>query len=257
MKKIKSLDGYQKIILLITFAMILVFTVLYPNTISKEGFAYNDVLLIPQQENGNTVYSGKIKGKQAEFVISADKVIRFQYGDKTYGPYTVKEDATAIPEQSDMRDRMTGIEVYCGNKVMFRGGVVDWGDNFLFYNEDGSEENIHIYAAMSDGTLIDADGNVIDPMEPSVSTIIELLQGPKLTHKGLWAGWFGGVIICLINVVTVFFADELFRLNMAFRVRDVDRIEPSDWEMAGRYVSWIGLPIIAAIIFYMGLQWIN
>lgn len=71
-------------------AMVLAFTVVYPMTIAREGFAYENGILIPTQGNDNTVYSGKIQGKQASFTVYADKTVGFQYGDKTYGPYTAK-----------------------------------------------------------------------------------------------------------------------------------------------------------------------
>ena len=50
-------------------------------------------------------------------------------------------------------------------------------------------------------------------MEPSVSTILDLMDGPALTHKGAWLGWFGGVLICVIAALAMLFADELFRWN--------------------------------------------
>ena len=143
-----------------------------------EGFSYKDEILVSQQENGNTVYSGKLKGQQAKLIVSADKVISFEYGDKTYGPYKVKLDATAIPENSDLSEYMTGVEVLCGNKVLFRGGVMKYGARFSLYNEDGSGYSQTI-AMMSDGTMVDTDGNEIDPVEPTVSEIIELYFGPR------------------------------------------------------------------------------
>jgi hypothetical protein len=50
------------------------------------------------------------------------------------------------------------------------------------------------------------------------------------------------------------FADELFRLELAFKVRNVDKVEPSEWEITGRYIGWLVLPIIALAIYIMGLQ---
>ncbi len=69
MKRIRSLNWYQKGIMLFMFLMVVVFTVMYPLTIAREGFAYKNAILIPNQENGNTVYSGKVDGGQASFVL--------------------------------------------------------------------------------------------------------------------------------------------------------------------------------------------
>ncbi len=91
MNRIKSLNGYQKGVLLLMIAMVIIFTVFYAKTISQVGFAYQGAILVPSQENGSTVYAGKIEGEQASFTVTQDQTVVFQYGDKTYGPYTVKK----------------------------------------------------------------------------------------------------------------------------------------------------------------------
>ena len=138
MDKFKSLNRCQKGFLIFLIAMALVFAVVYPMTISKVGFEYKDTILVPRQENGSTVYSGKIQGQQARFTVSEDKTVVFQYGDKTYGPYTAKEDPTAIPRNEEMAEYMTGMELRQGEDILFRGGVWDTGDSCWLYNEDGT-----------------------------------------------------------------------------------------------------------------------
>lgn len=241
--RVKVLGRYQKILLLLMAVMILAFTVIYPIVTARSGFLYEDTILVPSEEDGCAVYSGKIRGTAATFTVSADKTVIFQYGNTVYGPYTVKEDPTAIPKDSDLQAQMTGIELRCGGEIVFRGGVVNSGDWRMLYNEDGSFDLLRsITATMSDGT-----------MEPSVSTILDLTDGPALTHKGTWLGWFGGVLICVIAALAMLFADELFRWNASFLVRNAEEAEPSDWEIAGRYITWTALPVMAAVIFILGL----
>ena len=64
-KRIKNLNRYQKCFLLIMLLMSLVFTILYPITISRVGYEYKNSIFVPTQENNNIVYSGKIHGTQA------------------------------------------------------------------------------------------------------------------------------------------------------------------------------------------------
>ena len=234
--------------------MILAFTIVYPIVTSRVGFLYDDAVFVPTEAGGSTVYSGKIRGTAASFTVSADKTVIFQYGGTVYGPYTAREDPTAVPKDDSLSGQMTGIEVRRGNEIVFRGGVVKSGDWRMLYNEDGSFETLRITATMSDGTVVDENGNRIDPMEPSVSTILDLMDGPALTHKGAWLGWFGGVLICVIAALTMLFADELFRWNASFLVRNAEEAEPSDWEIAGRYITWTALPVTAAVIFILGLK---
>ena len=109
--------------------------------------------------------------------------------------------------------------------------------------------NLSISYVTSDGFQRDEYGNIMDPNEPSVATIPELTNAPRMTHKGNGFVWFGATLICIINTLSIFFTDELFRWNLAFRIRNADHTEPSDWEIAGRYVGWTVMTIAALVLF--------
>lgn len=253
-KRIKNLNYYQKGVLILMIAMALVFAVVYSTTISRVGFEYHDTILVPSQENGGTVYFGKIQGQQAYFTVTEDKTVVFRHGDKTYGPYTVKEDPAAIPKDNEMAAHMTGVELREGEEILFRGGILDGWDSYQMYNEDGTVYGYSFSYTTGDGIKRDLNGNVIDPVEPSASTILKLMNDPELTHKGEWLAWFGAVFLCALNAILILFADELFRWNLSFQIRDADYAEPSDWEIAGRYIGWTGLTVAALVIFITGLQ---
>jgi len=254
MERFKSLNRYQKGIMLFMTVMILVFAVIYAVVISREGFSYQNTILIPNQENGNTVYSGRIEGEPASFTVYADRTVVFRYGDQTYGPYTAREDAAAIPKDTELGEFMTGVELRDGEEILFRGGVLSGGDYRWLYNEDGSLGDMDFAVTAGNGIIMDENGNAIDLMEPPASVILDLMAGPKLCHKGAWPAWFCGVLACAATVVLMLFADELFRWNLAFQIRNADQAEPSDWEIAGRYITWTLLPIAALILFITGLQ---
>lgn len=253
MEKIKSLNNYQKAILIAMTAMALIFAVIYAKTISRVGYQYRDEILVQTQENGTTVYSGKIQGEQTQFIVSEENnSVLLQYGDKTYGPYTVKEDPTAIPP-IEMADQMSGIEIREGDQLLFRGGVFDAGDSYWLYNEDTTLDNFGMFAVTGDGVKLDANGNVIDWIKPSASVIYELLNTPDLKHKGDIMCWFAAVFVCILNALSMLFADGLFRWSLLFRIRNVENAEPSDWEMSSRYVSWTVVTMMALVIFIIGL----
>ena len=81
-----------------------------------------------------------------------------------------------------------------------------------------------------------------------------MLNEPELTHKGEAYVWVAAVFICILNALTILFADELFRWDLAFRIRNTEKVEPSEWEIAGRYIGWTVMTIMALVIFVMGLQ---
>ena len=174
--------------------------------------------------------------------------------------FLLKSQGIGLNGQSEYLDQLSFVAVVSAcliapffEEVLFRGGVLEQGDYLLLIREDGTLEDLGITVTTNNGTVIE-NGEVIDPMEPSASTILELMAGPQLTHKGNWIGWCFGVAICLLAVASILFADELFRFNLSFQIRNVADAEPSDWEIAQRYILWTVLPIGALAVFIWGLR---
>lgn len=254
MQRIKNLNGYQKGLLLLLLTMALVFAVVYHMTIARVGVLYQNAIFVPAEENGVTVYSGKLRGKQAEFTVSADKTVSFRCDGQTYGPYTVKEDPTARPEDEFGREVMTGVEIRDGEELLFRGGFWQSDGSFWLRNADGSMDLGMQTYVVENGVKKDSDGNIIDPAKPSASDILRLVFDPELTHKGTWLAWLSAVFISFLTAVSILYADELFRWDLSFQIQNAEAAEPSEWEMMKRYISWTVFVIAALIVYFLGLQ---
>ncbi len=251
MTRFRELDRYPKIILLVLLAMAVVFAAVYGVTASRVGYLYNDTILVPRQADGATLYEGRLGGADCTFTVTQDTVALVC--GKTYGPYTLREDPTAVPSDNSFAQHMTGIVITDGAKTFFRGGMMEYGGGISIFHQDGTPDFIAT-VTMSDGTMVDMNGNTVNPYAPTPHTIIELLRGPELTHKGIWIAWLCGIFLSLLVAVDILFADELFRFRMSFRVRDSYAIEPSDWELAGRKIGWTIAPIVILSLYLMGLQ---
>ena len=254
MAKIRQLDWYQRGILILLLALALVFAVIYRVCIARVGFLYQDKIFVPSEENGVTVYSGKISGEPAQFTVSEDKAVSFHCGEKTYGPYTVTEDPTALPEEEIQSTGMKGVEIREGEKLVFRGGFWQSGEDYWLRRQDGSMDLSEVTYVVNDGVQRDANGNVIDPLEPALCDILRLVYGPELTHKGSWLAWFSAVFISLLNAGSILYADELFRWDLSFQIQNAEAAEPSEWEMMKRYLSWTVLTIMLLVIYIVGLR---
>lgn len=252
MKRFQALSKLQKGILLLLAAMLLIFSALYPYVLFRKGFLFRDTILTPRQENGNTIYSGNIHGEAAVFTVSADRTIRYTYGSTEYGPYRVREAPEAVPKNHELSDSMTGVEVLCGEELLFRGGVLnlnmDQEASYWLFNDDGSCDTISFNATHDDSR------DALDPMAPSATTIVTLFYGPELTHKGTGLGWIFGVLLCVHTTISILYVDELFRWSLSFLIRNAEHAEPSEFEITCRYLEWIIFPILALVIFIMGLQ---
>lgn len=253
-QRIRNLEGYQKAILLAMAAMVLVFSVVYLLTVRRVGYLYQGAILVPTREDGATVYTGSIRNTAAQFRVTENQVT-FRYGDIQYGPYTMESDPTAVPSQQDAAKGFVGIEIRDKGKILFRGGVRTLQDYCFFIHSDGSSDFLSIYEDGVTGVAYNAEtGEVYDRMAPTLRDIYTLLTNPPLTHKGEGMAWLAGVVMCIVNAVTLLFADELFYWKMSFLVRNAQGTEPSDWALGQRFIGWAALGILALVVFVLGLQ---
>lgn len=250
MSKFKSLNLYQKCLIIIMIAMTLIFSVLYIKAYLRVGIEYMRQILVHSQENGNTVYSGEIKGEQVKFVVSDDNSVMFYYGDESFGPYTVKEDPTVVLEDEDLQ----GIEIRYGDEIiMFRGGVEVFGDHIQAYSEDKTLDSFSLAIYENHAEKIDGNNRVSNILLPSSYTIYKLVNNPPLIRDGSLFNWFAGVFACIINVLSILFAEGWFRFGLMFTIRDAERAEPTDLEIAKRYFGWTIITIVALFCFVAGL----
>ena len=250
MNRLRELDQYPKILLIALLVMTVVFAGVYGVMTSRVGYLHNGEIFVPRQENSLTLYETTVDDQLCVFTVTADTV-KLVWGQKTYGPYTLREDPTAVPE--DVSFPMTGIEILDNGKVYFRGGVTDEVTDFWLLSEDGKNAFLMSYT-LSDGIEYDMNGNPIDHKKPVPYQIVSLLRGPELTHKGDWIGFLIGVFCAAATAVSILFSDELFYLSICFRVENAETAEPSDWYIACRNFSWLLLTIFTGAAFFMGLQ---
>lgn len=250
MNRFRELERFPKILLIALLLMVVAFGAVYGITASRVGYLHNDEIFVPRQEHGVTLYEATVDGQDCVFTVTADTVT-LVWGSKTYGPYTVREDPTAVPEEISFPT--TGIEILDGQKVYFRGCVSDVATDFWLVNEDGSHIDSMSYT-LSNGVEYDMNGNPIDHKKPVPYQIVSLLRGPELTHRGQWFFYIMGVFLAIVVAVSILFADELFYLSICFRVENAETAEPSDWHIATRSLGWLFLTIMTGVIFLMGLQ---
>ncbi len=248
MERIKELTRTKKGFLLFMLVMVLVFVVLYPVTVSRVGYSYHGKIFVPEETAGSTVYSARLWGKPAQFTVSGGNTVEFRHGDTVYGPYTVTKVPEAVPEESDIAENMTGLEIRRGNELIFRGGVLKVSDLYYLYNEDGS-----LYSGFIVGSSYSGGGNREASVEPSVRNILELVDGPALSHKGEWGVFFFGVLICAVNAISIIFEKSLFSWRMSFVVKDPEDARPSELYNLTRYICWVVLAVTAAAVFIAGL----
>lgn len=241
MERIKNLGRFQKGVLVVLIAVVTIFTILYSIAFSKIGFVDGDAFLEKRMDGNDTVYTGTTDGYVLSYKITQENVVFCNYGDHTYGPYTVRKDPTAVPKSNGRANDMVGVEIREGEEILFRGGVLVIDENILLYEETTEASNGYM----------DLPGYSYG--EPTAQMILYLLSGPKLVKGGnIWC-WIGGVIAAALTAFSVIFAEELFAFALSFRIRYAELAEPSDWEIVSRYAGWALGVFATPIIFLFGL----
>lgn len=244
---VKNLNSYDKCVLLLLTVMLVVFTPIYSVVSSKEGFQYKDTMLYPSVEEDTTVYSGKLNGKEVSFTVASDKVITFQYGDKIYGPYIVREDASAIPKGLPNAEHMTGVEILSGETVYYRGGmrVTVGGKRSLYGQGDFSNAN---YQGISYNTA------GFDSMAPAPVVILELADGPQLTTSGDWGNWLRCALASVLMAIGILRDKKLVRKNLSSQIRDVKNLGSSERAFVIRYIGLMCVSVLILIMYIAGLK---
>lgn len=248
MTQYKDMTRFEQFVIIASVVLFAVFTIWCIVVTSQRGYKYCDTILVRSVQDGNTIYAGKVDGEEARFTVSSDGSITFTYGEKVYGPYTVKNDASAMPKGKDC---VAGLEVRDKGEVIFRGGYAVYNGYRSYYNQDGSFDPSDFTVSSSNGGIMkDADGNIIDQMKPSIGTLVALAEGPKIEHNGSWLMWFIATLLAGSTVFSVFYADALFRLRLSWHVQDVDMLEPAGWEIDRRMIGW-GLSLFLVLFIYI------
>ena len=249
-------DRLKKILPIVLIVIAAVFSALYFFIGRRYGVEYQDALYFLNSERGATVYSAKVDGQSASFTVEGNTVT-YHWGDTVYGPYTVREDPTAAPGGEWESLDLIGVEIREEDSILFRGGYTE--DLFLFIREDGEPDSDLFHVTYSvNGVEHDADGNVVDPHQPSLSTLIRFSQLPEAdAHRGNSLMWFLGLFLAGVAALLIKFDDTLFRLHLSFRVKYPEDAEPSEWEIFSRIFSWIAFTLLSLGLFIAGLVMIS
>jgi hypothetical protein len=261
-ERIRKLNWYQKLLIIVLIAMIGFFTVLYQQTISRSGFRYRDeiLVLLPKEITGvsyQQIYSGQINGQSAVFTVSSDRTVLFVCGNRAYGPYRFHADDSARPDREGMREMATGMEIYLDDQLLFRGGAMKTSEGqYWLFNEDGSVADSGVLPGSNGkyGDWRDGDGIMHAMEEPSLADVAALMLGPKIEHDGSWGMWFLGCLLAAATIVFILYAETIFRWSLAFLIRRPEEAEPSDWELTSRYLYWTAMAAITALVFTVGLK---
>lgn len=239
MKDWSRLSFWEKALILALAGMAVFFLILYLILSRMPGVEYCDALLLRHTEGETVTYSGRARGQRVEFQVAEDGAVTYVVDGQARGPYTVVLDQSAAPD-----DFLTGGEVRLGEEVIFRGGWL-LQEDFLYLEDETGTPQFEL------SVTVTGEHQAL-PRDPSAAFLIQLVLGPDLRHRGQWQPYALGLLLSLITVPLILYADKLFRRHMYWHIRNPELAEPSDWELFSRKLSWGLFSGMALVLYIIG-----
>ena len=235
-------DKVKKVLLLVLAALVALFGVLYwRSAAGPEGVAYRDVLYFPTQEPDALVYTGKADGQTVSYAVGSDGSVTCRVGETVHGPYTIREDPSAVPDENWDSGLLTGIQISDGGTVLFRGGY--FPEAGLLIREDGTA--LWGSAFHQSGT---------DREDPDLEAVLHFSARPEAdSHRGDLRFFALGTLAAGTAALAALFAEQLFRRHMALHIKDPERAQPSDLELVSRVLGWLVLTGVSLTAYLVGL----
>ena len=238
----------QKVIFCLQAVLIVLFLILYSTVGQQQVLRYHGTALRRTESENAVLYAGKLNGHALSFTVT-ERAVEYRYDGKTLR-YTVTEDPSAIPPagagdlHETMREQLQGVEVRKDGELLFRGGWGRFGTSLMLYNEDGSSTVGIGYAVFSNGSVLN---------DPGANAILSLIHAPNVVRRADFTGLLCGIFLCAACMISLLYADNLFRWNLRFRIRNAEDAEPSEWELFSRWIGWLLFTGLAIAIFTLGL----
>ena len=235
-------DKVKKVLLLVLAGMAALFGALYwRSAAGPEGVAYRDALYFPTLEGDALVYTGSVDGQTVSYTVGSDGSVTCRVGETVHGPYTIREDPSAVPDEHWDSSLLTGIQISAGDTVLFRGGY--FPEAGLLIREDGTA----LWGSAFHQSGTDSEG-------PDLEAVLHFSARPEAdSHRGDLRFFALGTLAAGMAALAALFAEQLFRRHMALHIRDPEKAQPSDWELVSRVLSWLVLTGLSLAAYLVGL----
>ena len=247
---------FQKAVLMILAAMIVVFGVVTAYCQTIEGIRFRDSFLRKVGVSDADGFSGKVEGENVTILRWRQgwddndpntTGIMLQVGGRKFDHYSVYLGEPMIRPQGPVSgsapplwDDIQTLRIAKNGEVIYEGGYRE--ESGLFFTSDGEWSGLNV--SMSTRVV------GADPWEnytPSKSFLVQLALGPELVDRGDWRLYGLAVFLTIVMMADVAFPYTLFRWRHRRWVKDP---EPTDDYMSMQHLSWVICPILL-LVFYI------
>ena len=228
----------RRILCIVNALLIPIFLIIYLTYGNKVVMRFENDLFLAEKGENEIFFSGEFQGKPIKIVLSSDAVLRYTLDGVEYGPFTIVDDPTASPPDSELAVStfFVGIEIREGDKAIFRGGYHDYMTGILLVHEDGS-----FYGDPADG-------------EPDLHLIFHCLRSARIVRQGNWVFFLVSSLFVALTLLTGLFKEPFFRAHMPLSKSEKELKEKEKTPLLRRVLSWSGWVLLTfgALFFYIG-----
>lgn len=240
---------FQKVVLIILAAMIVVFGAVTAYCQTIEGIRFRDSFLRRVGVSDADGFSGKVKGEDVTILRwyqgwddndPNTTGIMLQVGGRRFDHYSVYLGEPMVPLNGTLSVEVPTVRITGNGEAIFEGGYQE--STGMFFTSDG-----RLSLATIDGTMYVSGTDPWENYTPSKSFLMELALGPELENRGDWRLYGLAVFLTIVMMVDVAFPYTLFRWRHRWWVKDP---EPTDDYMSIQHLCWVICPILL-LVFYI------
>jgi len=228
----------RRILCIVNAVLIPIFLIIYLTYGNKAVIRFNSDLLLAEKGENEIFFSGEIKGKPAELTLFSDAVLQYTLDGVEYGPFTLVDDPTAVPPDSDLAVSTfyVGIEIREDGEPIFRGGYHDYMTGILLVHNDGT-----FYSEPAPG-------------EPDLHLIFHFLRAGNIVRQGNWIFFLVASLFVALTLLTGFFKEPFFRAHMPLTKEEKELQAQEKVPLLRKVLSWSGWVALTfgALFFYIG-----
>lgn len=240
---------YQKIVLVILAAMIVVFGIVTAFNQSRKGILFRDSFLRLEEVTDADCFTGKAEGERVTILRwygseNGTRTITLRVGERLNDTYTVYLGEPIIQPQGPvsgsappMWDDIQTLRIAKNGEVIYEGGYRE--ESGLFFTTDGEWSGLNIGMTTSV-----AEADPWKDYTMSKSQLVQLVLEPELVDRGDWRLYGLMVFFTLAAMADVAFPYTLFRWRHRRWVKDP---EPTDDYMSVQHLLWVILPVMVLV----------